>query len=107
MDHPLELRRAAGPRILVIPQAKVGDIVHVQMLLGLFRRHDPAAALDAVAPAWARPLLARMPELARLWLRPGSGSMALGRRLRLARRLRGQYAQAVVIPKFASLVFLG
>ena len=49
MDHPLELWPASGPRTLVIHQAKVGDIVHVQMPLALFRRHGPAAALNAVA----------------------------------------------------------
>ena len=99
--QPVELRAACGPRTLVIPQAKVGDIVQTQMLLALLRRCDPACALDVLAPAWAEPLLRRMPEAARLWPRPPSRRLALGQRLALARRLRGQYVQAIVMAKSA------
>ena len=89
-----------GPRILVVAQAWVGDVVLSQMLYALLRRQQPDASIDVAAPPWAEALLRRMPEVARhLVLEARHGQLKLGRRWALARRLRGQYGQAIVISR--------
>ena len=89
-----------GPRILVVAQAWVGDVVLSQMLYALLRRQRPDASIDVAAPPWAGALLRRMPEVDRhLALEARHGQLRLGRRWALARHLRGQYGQAIVIPR--------
>ncbi|HEX2796574.1 MAG TPA: lipopolysaccharide heptosyltransferase II [Immundisolibacter sp.] len=85
--------------MLVVGPSWVGDMVMIEPLLALLKQRRPAPAIDVLAPAWSRPLLARMPQLRRAIDLPiGHGALALGERWRLGRSLRGQYRQAIVLP---------
>jgi heptosyltransferase-2 len=71
-----------------------------QSLFKLLKRREPPPPIHVLAPAWTRPLLARMPEVEEAIEMPvGHGRLGLSRRLRLARRLRAHgYAQAILLP---------
>ena len=98
---------AAGSRVLVVAQAWVGDLVLAQVLFALLRRHEPGAAIDVAAPAWAGPLLARMPQVrAHLPLAAARGRPGLLARARLARELRGRHDRAIVLPRSAKAALL-
>ncbi|TPW14525.1 MAG: heptosyltransferase II [Halothiobacillaceae bacterium] len=60
----------------------------------------PSFAIDVLAPAWSRALLARMPEVHEALEMPlGHGELALTTRYGLGRALRERhYAQAIVLP---------
>jgi heptosyltransferase-2 len=78
----------------------VGDTVLAQpLLLRLHQRH-PGASIDALAPPWTAPLLARMPEVREVILGPfRHGELGLRARYRLARSLGPRdYDQAIVLP---------
>jgi heptosyltransferase-2 len=86
-------------RLLVVAPNWIGDALLAQPLLALLRERHPAAAIDALAPAWTAPVLARMPEVAEvIATRFQHGELALGQRWRLARSLRGRYDAAWVLP---------
>ena len=78
----------------------------VQMLL----RRFPDGEVDVLAPSWSAALVARMPGVRRaVTLSSGHGRLGLRERLALARRLRGSYDQALVLPnslKSALIPFL-
>src|SRR5690348_15444756 len=85
--------------ILIIGPAWVGDMVMAQTLFKLLRELQPRAAIDVLAPAWSMPLLARMPEVRRGIEMPlGHGALDVGMRRKIGRELRGQYAQAFLLP---------
>ena len=88
-------------KVLIVGPSWVGDMVMAQALYKLLRLRDPAAEIHVVAPSWSLPVLERMPEVARgIELAVGHGELALGRRRRLARALRGEgYARAIVLPR--------
>ncbi len=87
-------------RILVIGPAWVGDMVMAQSLFATLKQYHPAAEIDVLAPAWSRPLLARMPEVhAAVMLPVEHGELGFGVRKRLGRMLRGRYSHAVVLPR--------
>ncbi len=94
--------------MLIVGPAWVGDMVMAQSLYMLLLDRDPELRIDVVAPSWSRPLLARMPEVARaMELAAGHGEAGLGARWKLGRSLRGEgYRQAIVLPRSlkASLV---
>nr|CBX70326.1 hypothetical protein YEW_CX12050 [Yersinia enterocolitica W22703] len=50
-------------KILVIGPSWVGDMMMSQSLYRTLKTEYPAADIDVMAPAWCRPLLARMPEV--------------------------------------------
>src|SRR5690606_14693244 len=54
---------SSGPRILVVGAAWVGDMVMSQALFMALRKRQPECRITVLAPAWSRPLLARMPEI--------------------------------------------
>ncbi|TIV37751.1 MAG: lipopolysaccharide heptosyltransferase II, partial [Mesorhizobium sp.] len=54
---------AEGPTILVIGPRWVGDMVMAQCLFAALKEKHPNAAIDVLAPAWAAPLVKRMPEI--------------------------------------------
>lgn len=90
---------AAGPAILVIGPQWVGDLVMAQCLLSALHELEPDAAIDVAAPAWAAPLLKRMPEVrTAIPTGFGHGDLQLRARLALARQLRGLYRSAYVMP---------
>ncbi|MEJ2508267.1 MAG: lipopolysaccharide heptosyltransferase II [Gammaproteobacteria bacterium] len=92
---------AQAERILVVGPAWVGDMVMAQSLFITLRAEHPGASIDVLAPAWSKPILARMPEVDEAVTLPaGHGELGLGARWRLGRSLRTRdYARAIVIPR--------
>jgi heptosyltransferase II len=86
---------------LIVGPSWVGDMVMAQSLCKLLKGRAPDAPIDMLAPAWALPVVARMPEVRRGFvLEAGHGQLALGARWRLARRLRADsYERAIVLPR--------
>ncbi|TGQ36417.1 lipopolysaccharide heptosyltransferase II [Mesorhizobium sp. M00.F.Ca.ET.216.01.1.1] len=90
---------AESPTILVIGPRWVGDMVMAQCLFSALRELHPNAAIDVLAPAWAAPLVKRMPEIRQqidLPLKPGALEFRIRRRF--GRLLRGRYDMAYVMP---------
>jgi len=89
---------AESPSILVIGPRWVGDMVMAQCLFSALRELHPDAAIDVIAPAWAAPLVERMPEIrARIDAPFSRKRLELGARFRLGRALRGRYGEAYVM----------
>lgn len=87
-------------RILIVGPAWVGDMVMTQSLCITLNRRFPDCEIDVLAPAWSRPLLARMPEVHGAVMMPlDHGQFGYGVRKRLGRTLRGRYTQAIVLPR--------
>ncbi len=90
---------AESPTILVIGPRWVGDMVMAQCLFSALRELHPDAAIDVLAPAWAAPLVKRMPEIRRQVDLPlKSGALEFRMRRRFDRLLRGHYDIAYVMP---------
>lgn len=89
-----------GPNILVVGAAWVGDMVMAQALFMALRQRHPECRITVLAPAWSRPLLARMPEVdAAIDLPFAHGELNLGGRLALARGLTPKgFDRAIVLP---------
>ncbi|HBK4770838.1 TPA: ADP-heptose--LPS heptosyltransferase RfaF [Serratia liquefaciens] len=87
-------------KILVIGPSWVGDMMMSQSLYRTLKAEHPTAEIDVMAPAWCRPLLARMPEVNQALPMPlGHGALALGERRRLGHALRASgYDRAYVLP---------
>ncbi len=87
-------------KILVIGPSWVGDMMMSQSLYRTLKAEYPSAEIDVMAPAWCRPLLARMPEVNQALAMPlGHGALALGERRRLGHALRANgYDRAYVLP---------
>ncbi|TGQ71480.1 MAG: lipopolysaccharide heptosyltransferase II [Mesorhizobium sp.] len=90
---------AESPAILVIGPRWVGDMVMAQCLFSALKELHPNAAIDVLAPAWAAPLVKRMPEIRQqidFPLKPGA--LEFTHRRRFGRLLRGRYDRAYVLP---------
>ncbi|RJT39263.1 lipopolysaccharide heptosyltransferase II [Mesorhizobium waimense] len=90
---------AESPTILVIGPRWVGDMVMAQCLFSALKQQYPNAAIDVLAPAWAAPLVKRMPEIRQqidFPLKPGALEFRIRRRF--GRLLRGRYDMAYVLP---------
>ncbi len=89
-------------KILVVGPSWVGDMVMAQTLFITLKRifHGHWPEIDVLAPAWSRPILARMPEVNRAIDMPvGHGQVRLADRRALARQLRAsRYDWAIVLP---------
>ncbi|CDL84072.1 ADP-heptose--LPS heptosyltransferase RfaF [Xenorhabdus szentirmaii] len=87
-------------KILVIGPSWVGDMMMSQSLYRTLKALYPNAEIDVMAPAWCRPLLAKMPEVNQAIAMPlGHGALALGERRRLGISLReNKYDRAYVLP---------
>jgi len=87
-------------KILVIGPSWVGDMMMSQSLYRTLKAQHPTAEIDVMAPAWCRPLLARMPEVNQALAMPlGHGALGLGERRRLGHALRDKgYDRAYVLP---------
>lgn len=87
-------------KILVIGPSWVGDMMMSQSLYRTLKAEYPSADIDVMAPAWCRPLLARMPEVNQALAMPlGHGTLGLGERRRLGHSLRAKgYDHAYVLP---------
>ncbi|KAA8997296.1 ADP-heptose--LPS heptosyltransferase RfaF [Affinibrenneria salicis] len=87
-------------KILVIGPSWVGDMMMSHSLYRTLKAEYPQAAIDVMAPAWCRPLLARMPEVNEALAMPlGHGALELGERRRLGVALRdNHYDRALTLP---------
>jgi len=88
------------PRILIVAPSWIGDTLLAQPLLR--RLHDKLGrvSIDALAPPWCGPLLARMPEIDNVIASPfAHGELKLRARWKLGRELAlRKYDQAIVLP---------
>ncbi|TIW23862.1 MAG: lipopolysaccharide heptosyltransferase II, partial [Mesorhizobium sp.] len=90
---------AEGPTILVIGPRWVGDMVMAQCLFAALKEKHPNAAIDVLAPAWAAPLVKRMPEIrSQIDFPLMPGALEFRSRRRFGRLLRGRYDMAYVLP---------
>lgn len=86
------------PRTLIVAPSWIGDAVLSHPLLVRLRERDPQGTIDVLAPAWAKPVYRRMPEVARVVENPfGHGELRLAGRRRFAKAL-ARYEHAVVLP---------
>lgn len=87
-------------KTLIIGPSWVGDMMMSQSLYRSLKVQNPHIEIDVMAPAWCRPLLARMPEVSQALPMPlGHGALAIGQRYQLGKQLREQnYRHAVVLP---------
>ncbi|WP_051710028.1 lipopolysaccharide heptosyltransferase II [Andreprevotia chitinilytica] len=87
-------------RILIVAPAWVGDAIMAQPLYARLKAKHPGCEIDVLAPAWTRPLHARMPEISESFDNPfGHGELKLGARWKLARQLKKRrYDQAILLP---------
>jgi len=90
---------AEGSATLIIGPTWVGDMVMAQCLFSALKETRPTAAIDVMAPGWAAPLVARMPEIRqRIDLPFMHGKFDFAARRSLGRSLRGRYTDAYVLP---------
>lgn len=93
-------RSGAGERILVVGPSWVGDMVMAQSLLISLKERHPDCYIAMVAPDWSQPILARMAEVDEaVSLATGHGEFGWKTRRALARRLRGRFDRAIVLPR--------
>ncbi len=91
-------------RMLIVGPSWVGDMVMAQSLFKLLKQAEPELVIDVLAPAWSRPILARMPEVSRAIDMPvAHGQLLLAERYRLGCELRAVdgvpgYDQAILLP---------
>jgi heptosyltransferase-2 len=89
---------AEGPSILVIGPRWVGDMVMAQCLFSALKELYPDATIDVMAPAWAAPLVGRMPEIrARLDTPFVRSKLEFRLRRQVGKSLRGRYDLAYVM----------
>ncbi|MDH5230047.1 MAG: lipopolysaccharide heptosyltransferase II [Gammaproteobacteria bacterium] len=86
--------------ILIVGPAWIGDMVMAQSLFRLLKQIHPKATIDVIAPAWSKPLLARMPEIQEAIELPfAHGVFKPLQRIRLGQSLRDrQYDWAITLP---------
>lgn len=91
---------SAGKKILIIGPSWVGDMVMAQSLFILLKQKYPDGQIDVLAPAWSRPLLARMPQVRKAIDMPvGHGSLMWAQRRQIGRALKAErYDQAILLP---------
>jgi heptosyltransferase-2 len=87
-------------RILVVAPSWIGDTIMAQPLFQRLARQHANLEIDALAPPWVAPLLARMPEIARIIDSPfRHGGLDWTTRRLIGEQLRdGHYDQAIVLP---------
>jgi heptosyltransferase-2 len=92
-----------GVRALIVAPAWIGDTVMAQPLFIRLHEKYPGLQLDALAPPWVAPVLARMPQIGRIIDTPfAHGELSLAARYRLARELsRSGYQRAYILPNSA------
>ncbi len=87
-------------KALIVAPSWIGDTILAQPLFKRLHEQHPGLILDAFAPAWAAPVLARMREVRRVIANPfAHGEFNLGGRWRAGRELaREGYDTAIVLP---------
>lgn len=75
-------------------------MVMVQCLFMSLKRQNQENIIDVVAPAWSSPVIARMPEVRRIIeVDIAHGELQLTKRISVGKSLRGQYDQAIILPR--------
>jgi heptosyltransferase-2 len=87
-------------KFLVIGPSWVGDMVMAQALFIRLKQNHPDSDITVMAPEWAIPVLARMPEVYESKsLSLGHGELGLLKRRRIGRSFQGQgFTTAIVLP---------
>ncbi len=87
-------------KALVVAPSWIGDTLLAQPLFTRLHARHPGLILDAFAPAWAAPVLARMDEIRRVIPNPfAHGEFNLAGRWRLGRQLAAEnYDAALILP---------
>jgi len=87
-------------KALIVTPSWIGDTILAQPLFRRLHERHPGLVLDAFAPAWAAPVLARMREIRRVIPNPfAHGELNLSGRWRAGRGLaREGYDAAIVLP---------
>lgn len=87
-------------KALVVAPAWIGDTVLAQPLFERLHERHPGLELDALAPRWVAPVLARMPQIRHVIDSPfGHGEISLRTRWNLARQIAAEdYQQAYILP---------
>ena len=88
-------------KILVAGPAWVGDMVMAQSLFITLKQRPHPLEIDVLAPAWSKPILARMPEVNNIINLPiNHGELGLMQRYKLGKSLRAKkYDQAIITPR--------
>ena len=75
-------------------------MVMAQTLFKILKLQDPDSLIGVLAPDWSRPILDRMPEVAKTHVMPiGHGKLELKKRRTIAQTLQSEdYTQAIVLP---------
>lgn len=93
------MSKLATKRILIVAPSWVGDMVMAHSLFQMLKQREPDAELHVLAPAWSRPLLARMPEVSATIDSPfAHGDLKLWLRYQLGVALRERYEQVILLP---------
>lgn len=87
-------------KALIVAPSWIGDTILAQPLFARLHERHPGLLLDAFAPAWAAPVLARMREIRRVIPNPfAHGEFNLAGRWRAGRALKQVgYDAAIVLP---------
>jgi heptosyltransferase-2 len=87
-------------KFLIVGPAWVGDMVMAQSLFIVLKQKYPGCEITVTAPQWTLPILERMPQVdVHLAANFEHGELALGRRRRLGKSLRGKgYTSSIVLP---------
>lgn len=87
-------------KALVIAPNWIGDALMAQPLFSLLRQRHPRLVIDALAPKWVAPVLARMPEIGRVFPSDlAHGKLQFSARLMFAQQLKQEaYDIAYVLP---------
>ncbi len=87
-------------KALIIAPNWIGDALMAQPLFTLLKARHPRLQIDALAPKWVAPVLARMPEISRVFPSDlAHGKLQLSARLMFAQQLKNEgYDAAYVLP---------
>ena len=87
-------------KILIIPQNWLGDVVMSQTLLKKVKSENPNAIIDVLVNSTFIDLVERMPEVNRaIVLDCGHKELGFFKRLSLAKKIRGDYDQSIVLSR--------
>ena len=87
-------------KLLIIPQNWLGDIVMSQTLLKRVKSENPNTVIDILVNSTFKSLVERMPEINKaVILDSGHKELGLLKRLNLARRIKGNYDQSIVLSR--------
>ena len=87
-------------KLLIIPQNWLGDIVMSQTLLKKVKSENPNTVIDILVNSTFKSLVERMPEINKaVILDSGHKELGLLKRLNLARRIKGNYDQSIVLSR--------